>query len=155
MDPTWTAVGPYTASFYDGAGRSTLVETWSGSTELWESTTAYGVTSGRTWVTQTDAEGRWLKSYSNGHAELVLVEEPDGGDTTYTYTARGELATVTNDYNTTSTADDITITLGYSAAFVAGFLGPAGLGVALVLCVLVTLLLLYGAKRLLALGERS
>ncbi len=116
QDPTWTAVGPYTASFYDGAGRSILVETWSGSTELWESTTAYGVTSGRTWTTQTDAEGRWLKSYANGHGELVLVEEPSGGDTSYTYTPRGELASVTNDYDTAGTGDDITIGLTYDLA---------------------------------------
>ncbi len=116
-DPTWTQVGPYTASFYDGAGRSIRVETWSGSTELWESTSSYGVSSGgRSWVTQTDAEGRWLKTYANGFGELRLVQEPAGGDTSYEYTARGELASVTNDYDTTSTADDITITLGYDLA---------------------------------------
>jgi len=116
VDPTWVAVGPHTRSYYDGAGRPIRVETWAGSTELWESTSAYGVTSGRSWVTETDAEGRWLKSYANGHGELVLVEEPDGGDVTYTYTTRGELATVTDDYGTTSTADDITISLGYDLA---------------------------------------
>jgi len=49
---------------------------------------------------------------------------------------------------------DAVAALGKGLGFVAGFLGPTGLGIALVLCVLVTLLLLYGAKRLLALGER-
>ena len=44
------------------------------------------------------------------------MQEPSGGDTWYEYTARGELAVVTNDDDTTSTADDITITLGYDLA---------------------------------------
>ena len=89
VDPTWTQVGPYTRSFYDGAGRSIRVETWSGTTELWESTSSYGVSSGgRSWVTQTDAEGRWLKSYVQrlrraetgagafGRRHLVRVHRP-------------------------------------------------------------------------------
>jgi len=50
-------------------------------------------------------------------------------------------------------AADALSSLGNWLSFVAGFLGPAGLGVALCLCVLMTVLLLYGAKRLLSQGE--
>lgn len=51
-------------------------------------------------------------------------------------------------------AADVLSALGKGLAFVTGFLGPAGFGLALCLSVLVTLLLLYGAKRLLSPGER-
>ena len=52
-------------------------------------------------------------------------------------------------------ATDLILTLGKGLGIVSSLLGPEGLGLVLCLGVLLTLLLLYGAKRLLSLGERS
>jgi predicted anti-sigma-YlaC factor YlaD len=52
-------------------------------------------------------------------------------------------------------AADFVSTLGEGLSIVAGLLGPGLLGLVLCLGVLMTLLLLYGARRLLSLGERS
>jgi len=51
-------------------------------------------------------------------------------------------------------AADLFSELGKGLGVVTGFLGAGGLGLALCLGVILTLLLLYGAKRLLSLGER-
>jgi len=52
-------------------------------------------------------------------------------------------------------ATDLISTLGKGLGIVSSLLGPEGLGLVFCLGVLLTLLLLYGAKRLLSLGERS
>jgi predicted anti-sigma-YlaC factor YlaD len=49
---------------------------------------------------------------------------------------------------------DLALTLGKGLGFVSDLLGPGLLGLVLCLGVLITLLLLYGARRLLSLGER-
>ena len=64
---------------------------------LFGSDIAYGTATNQTWVKTTDPEGRWITHSSNGFGQLVKVEEPGSLTTTYTYTPRGDLASVTDD----------------------------------------------------------
>jgi RHS repeat-associated protein len=112
VDPVWSTLDSYTKTEYDNQQRPDRVRTYSEGVQLWYTRYDYG----SNWVKVTDPEGRWTRSYSNGHGQLSLVEEPTGAQTTYTYTTRGELETVTHDYGTTSTADDITVEMVYDLA---------------------------------------
>jgi RHS repeat-associated protein len=87
----------YTRHNYDALGRITSVDAMSDGVELFDTDTSYGTATNQTTTTVTDPEGRWVTHYSNGFGQLVRVSEPGSLGTYYTYTPRGELATVTDD----------------------------------------------------------
>jgi RHS repeat-associated protein len=100
-----TAIDNQTVTQFDGAGRKTAEIVKGGTTVLWQTTTTYGgdrvnVTpprGGTATTTVTDARGQTteLRQYQGG--------SPTGAfdATTYTYTKRGETASVTDPANNT------------------------------------------------------